>query len=331
VALPLTPPIPPMLAKLARSLPDGDHAFEPKLDGFRALVFRDGDAVELQSRHGNPLARYFPELVDAVRNLDERRVVLDGEIVAEDAPFTALMARLHPAKSRVALLAAETPARFAAFDVLAVGDVALLDEPLAERRARLAGVLAEPVPRIERIATGGAAEAAGWLRTHEGVIAKPLASRYLPGRRGWLKVKRARTADCVVAGFRVRADRALPSSLLLGLYEESGTLQHVGVAASFGIRQAEALLAELKPRLAPLAGHPWEHGFLIAGGSLGRLRGAAGRWTPEMTMDWVPVEPVLVAEVTYDQVDDRRFRHPARFVRWRPDRDPRTCTFDQLA
>jgi ATP-dependent DNA ligase len=331
VALPLRPPIPPMLAKLERSLPERDHAFEPKLDGFRALVFRDGDVVELQSRHGNPLARYFPELVDAVRALDARRVVLDGEIVADGAPFTALMARLHPAQSRVELLAHETPARFAAFDVLAVGDEALLGAPLAERRGRLETILAAPPPRVARVETGTAADAERWLETHEGVIAKPLASHYLPGKRGWLKVKRLRTADCVVAGFRRRVDRPLPSSLLLGLYDERGDLQHVGVAASFGVRRAEALLDELKPHVAPLVGHPWEHGFLLGGGSLGRLRGAAGRWTPDMTMDWTPIAPELVAEVTYDQVDDRRFRHPSRFVRWRSDRDPLTCTFDQLA
>jgi ATP-dependent DNA ligase len=318
-----------MLAKLERALPDGGHVFEPKLDGFRALVFRDGDAVELQSRHGNPLARYFPELVDAVRDLDVPRVVLDGEIVA-DAPFTALMARLHPAASRVALLAEETPARFVAFDVLAVGRDALLDVPLGDRRARLDGLLAAPPLRVARVEMGTAADAERWLETHEGVIAKPLMSRYEPGKRGWVKVKRVRTADCVVAGFRRRADRPLPSSLLLALYDDRGELQHVGVAASFGVRQAEALLGELEPRVVPVAGHPWEHGFLLGGGSLGRLRGAAGRWTPDMTMDWTPVAPVLVAEVVYDQVDDGRFRHPARFARWRPDRDPATCTFDQL-
>jgi ATP-dependent DNA ligase len=320
-----------MLAKLERTLPDGGYAFEPKLDGFRALVFRDGDAVELQSRHGNPLARYFPELVEAVRALAVRRVVLDGEIVPEDAPFTALMARLHPARSRVQTLAAETPARFAVFDVLALGDDALLDDPLAERRVHLDAVLADPPPRLDRVPTGDAADAARWLESHEGVIAKPLASPYQPGKRGWLKVKRVRTADCVVAGLRWRADCPLPSSLLLGLYDEGGALQHVGVAASFGVRQAQTLLDDLKPHVVPLAGHPWEHGFLLGGGSLGRLRGSAGRWTPDMTMDWTPVAPVLVAEVTYDQVDDRRFRHPSRFVRWRPDREPRTCTFEQLA
>jgi ATP-dependent DNA ligase len=332
VALPLTPPLAPMLAKLERALPDDDrHQFEPKLDGFRALAFRDGDDVVLQSRHGNPLARYFPELVDALRALDTPRMVLDGEIVAEDGPFTALMARLHPAASRVALLAEQAPVRYAAFDLLALGDESLLGQPLAARRERLDAALADPPPRVGRVERGDAADAARWLDDHEGVIAKPLASPYLPGKRGWSKVKRLRTADCVVAGFRWRADRPLPSSLLLGLHDGSGELHHVGVAASFGVRQAAALLAELERVVVPLAGHPWEHGFLLAGGSLGRLRGAAGRWTPDMTMDWTPVAPVLVAEVTYDQVDDGRFRHPSRFVRWRPDRDPRTCTFDQLA
>jgi ATP-dependent DNA ligase len=162
------------------------------------------------------------------------------------------------------------------------------------------------------------------------VIAKRRDLLYTPGKRTMLKIKRVRTADCVIAGFRWRVERPLPSSLLLGLYDRAGELHHVGVAASFGVRQAEALLERLRPLRVPLEGHPWEHGFLLGGGSLGRLRGAAGRWTPGMTMDWTPVAPELAAEVSYDQVDDQRFRHPARFLRWRDDRDPRSCTLDQL-
>jgi ATP-dependent DNA ligase len=320
---PLEPPIPPMLAKLAHDLPVDGWQYEPKLDGFRCLVFRDGGRVELQSRHGNPLARYFPEVVDA---LPRGTFVLDGELLSANGDFSALMQRLHPAASRVELLARETPVRFVAFDLLAEADTVLVTRPLRERRGRLEGV---GVPTVE--ATRAPERAAGWLDTYEGVVAKRLDSPYEPGKRAWVKVKRRRTADCVVAGFRLRAGRPLPSSLLLGLYDEGGALEHVGVASSFGVRQAGALLAELRPHVVPLEGHPWQRGFLVAGGSVGRLRGAAGRWVPGMTMDWVPVAPTLVAEVTYDQVDQRRFRHPARFVRWRPDRDPRSCTYAQLA
>jgi ATP-dependent DNA ligase len=312
-----------MLAKLADELPTGEVLYEPKLDGFRCLVFRDGDAVELQSRHGNPLARYFPEVVEQVRALAARRIVLDCELVARNGDFPALMQRLHPAASRVELLAKGTPASLVAFDVLALGDEVLLERPLRERRTHLVGDAVE--------ATASTDGARAWLATHEGVVVKSLAGTYQPGKRGWIKVKRRRTVECVVAGFRMRADRPLPSSLLLGLWDEQGALEHVGVAASFGVRQAESLLADLRPHVVTLPGHPWEHGFLLGGGSVGRLRGAAGRWAPGMTMDWTPLAPVLVAEVSYDQVDERRFRHPARFVRWRPDRDPLTCSFGQLA
>jgi ATP-dependent DNA ligase len=331
MTLPLEPPVPPMLARLARELPRSGHVYEPKWDGFRALAFRDGDALELQSRHGNPLARYFPELVAPLLALPEPRFVLDGEIVARGAPFPALMARLHPAASRVERLSRETPASFVAFDLLALGDELLLDAPFVERRARLERLLDGVRAPLELTpATDDPDEAGAWLDRYEGVIAKPRDQPYSPGRRTMVKVKRLRTADCVVAGFRWRVDRPLPSSLLLGLYDDTGTLHHVGVATSFGVRQAEQLLAELQPRRVPLEGHPWEHGFLVGGGAVGRLRGAAGRWVPGMTMDWVPVAPELVAEVSYDQVDEERFRHPARFRRWRPDREPRSCTFDQL-
>jgi ATP-dependent DNA ligase len=320
-----------MLAKLERSLPSDGHLYEPKWDGFRALAFRDGDAVELQSRHGNPLGRYFPELLEALLTLEAERFVLDGEIVALESDFPALMARLHPAQSRVERLRAETPASFVAFDVLAVDGESLLDEPFAARRARLESLFADAQPPLLLTpATDDVAAARVWLEEHEGVIAKRLDLLYSPGKRTMVKVKRERTADCVVAGFRWRVDRPLPSSLLLGLWDDE-RLEHVGVAASFGVRQAETLLEVLRPQVVPLEGHPWEHGFLIGGGAVGRLRGAAGRWVPGMTMDWTPVTPELVAELSYDQVDERRFRHPARFRRWRPDRDARSCTFDQLA
>lgn len=318
-----------MLARLADELPSDGYLFEPKLDGFRCVVFRDGHEVELQSRHGNPLARYFPEIVTAVRGIGEERVVLDGEIVGRGSGFVDLMHRLHPAASRVERLAVETPAQFVAFDLLAVGDESLLEAPLLERRRRLEALLAGSPVKVGQ-STARRDVASLWLETTEGVIAKPDDSRYLPGKRGWSKIKRRLTADCVVAGVRWRVERPLPSSLLLALYDEAGALEHVGVASSFGVTQARSLLDELQPHVVELAGHPWEHGFLVSGGASGRLRGAPGRWLPGMTMDWTPIAPVLVAEVSYDQVDARRFRHPARFVRWRRDRAPRSCTFDQL-
>jgi ATP-dependent DNA ligase len=319
-----------MLARLARELPHGDFLYEPKWDGFRCLVFRDRGGVELQSRHGNPLGRYFPELVDALCALPMARFAADGEIVAFDSEFAELLARLHPAASRVERLRDETPASLVLFDLLADADELLLDTPFAERRARLERLFAEVRPPLHLTpVTADPGVAAEWLERYEGVIAKPLDLVYSPGKRTMVKVKRERTADCVVAGFRWRVDRPLPSSLLLGLYDDE-ELRHVGIASSFGVRLAESLLAELKPRRVPLEGHPWEHGFLLAGGTTGRLRGAAGRWTPEMTMDWTPIAPELVAEVVYDQVDVDRFRHPARFRRWRPDRDPRSCTLEQL-
>ena len=329
--LPFQWPLPPMLGKLARALPRGDLLYEPKWDGFRCLAARDGDDVDLRSRHGNALSRYFPELVDGMRAAPAGRFVLDGEIVAPGAAFADLMARLHPAASRVDRLRRETPTVFVSFDLLVVEGESLLERPFAERRERLGRLLGDaPPPLVVTPATEDAAVAAAWLDRFEGVVAKPLEGAYEPGKRALLKVKRVRTADCVVAGFRWRVDRPLPSSLLLGLYDDAGALRHVGVASSFGAREAERLLEEVRPRVVPLEGHPWEHGFLLDGGPAGRLRGAAGRWAPGMTMDWTPLEPALVAEVSYDQVDVDRFRHPARFRRWRPDRDPRSCTFAQL-
>jgi ATP-dependent DNA ligase len=326
------PPVAPMLGRLVRELPAGDYLYEPKWDGFRCLAFRDGGDVELRSRHDRPLGRYFPEVVAALRVLDHERFVIDGEIVSS-AGFTALMGRLHPAASRVATLSAANPATLVAFDVLAVGDEDLRERPFVERRAALERL----VPGGERLrlttltADGAAAEE--WLDRRDGVdgvMAKPPELPYLAGKRALLKVKRERTLDCVVAGFRLLADRPLPSSLLLGLHD-GGELRHIGIAASFAESLRRELLHELRPLVVPLAGHPWERGFLVEGSPMGRLKGAAGRWTPgEMTLDWIPVAPVRVAEVTYDHVDADRLRHPARFRRWRGDRDPASCTFEQL-
>ena len=328
-----------MLGRLERELPGDGFLFEPKWDGFRCLVFRDGAGVDLRSRHDRPLARYFPEIVVGVRALASERVVLDGELVVVNPAgfdFAALMARLHPAASRVERLRRETPAAFVAFDILALGDDDVRERPFAERRALLADVLAGASPPVHLTPVTRDREiAAGWLERFQGagidgVVAKHEALRYEPGVRAMVKVKQERAADCVVAGFRWLAEKPLPSSLLLGLYDEAGALQHVGVASSFTERQRRLLLEELAPLVGPLEGHPWEHGFLAGGSPMGRLKGAAGRWTPDMERDWVPLAPVRVCEIGYDQLDADRFRHPARFRRWRPDREPDSCTFAQL-
>ncbi len=333
------PPLKPMLAKLARELPMGGCAYEPKWDGMRALVFRDGPEIDLRSRHDRPLARYFPELADALLALDEPRFVLDCEIVlpaGDGFDFSALLARMHPAASRVERLRRETPAVLIAFDLLAVGDGDRRDRPFAERRSALETLLARaPDPiRLAR-ATDDPSVAAAWLQAAapgiDGVVAKDLTQPYLAGRRAMTKVKLERTADCVVAGFRWLYDRPLLGSLLLGLYDADGVLEHIGVASSFTEARRRELLDEIAPFQTSLAGHPWERGFLLGGSPTGRLAGAAGRWSPEeMELDWVPLEPRLVCEVAYEHVDQDRFRHSARFRRWRPDRDPLSCRFDQL-
>jgi ATP-dependent DNA ligase len=331
MALPLTPPLKPMLARLARELPLGDFLYEPKWDGFRCLAFRDGDDVELWSRNDRPLARYFPELVEALRAVGMDAFVLDGEIVARD--FDALLARLHPAVSRIERLRRETPAELVAFDLLAVGRDDLRPLPFRDRRARLQSLLehAQPPVRVTD-ATRDAAAAEAWLDHPrvDGVVAKALDQPYEPGRRSLVKVKRERTADCVVAGFRWLVDRPLPSSLLLGLHDAEGALHHVGIASSFSEARRHELLDELRPLVMSLAGHPWQNGFLLEGSRMGKLKGAAQRWVPEMGQDWVPVAPVRVAEVAYDHVDGDRFRHPARFRRWRPDRDAASCRLADL-
>jgi ATP-dependent DNA ligase len=330
-----------MLARLARELPLGDYFYEPKWDGFRCLAFRDGADVDLRSRNGRPLARYFPELVEALLALGDDRFALDGEIVVasdDELDFTALLARLHPAASRVERLRHETPSQLIAFDVLAAGGVDLHSQPFVERRRVVEELLREAQPPLfVTPLTEDPVEAARWLDRYQGggidgVVAKHRDLRYEPGRRSMVKVKHEHTADCVVAGFRLLVDRPLPSSLLLGLYDDGGALRHVGIAAAFSAARRADLLQILRPLVVPLAGHPWEHGFQLAGSPAGRLPGAAGRWAPdEMEQDWIPVSPTLVCEVAYDQLDDRRFRHPARFRRWRPDRDASTCRLDQLA
>jgi ATP-dependent DNA ligase len=331
----------PMLGRLTRTLPEHGHLYEPKWDGFRALALRIDDVVELKSRHGRPFARYFPELVAGLRALPAERCLLDGEILVHDGrdwDFTALMARLHPAASRVERLAAETPAILMAFDLLMLDGDDLTQRPFSERRRVLEEVLHD-APASLRLSpqTDDPEVARGWLtrpadRATDGVMAKAVDGRYEPGARAMLKVKLERTADCVIAGLRgVPQPEPTVTSLLLGLYDAHDTLRHVGVASSFGRARGRELFERLRPLATGLEGHPWEQGFLLEGGALGRLKGAAGRWAPGMPMDWLPLRPVTVCEVAYDRVDDDRFRHPARLRRFREDREPASCRFDQLA
>ena len=334
--MPLSPPIAPMLARLERTLPVGDGLrYEPKWDGFRCLAFCAGGEVVLQSRNDRPLTRYFPEAVAGVRALGD--VVVDGELVVNvrgRADFPALMARLHPAASRVELLARETPACYVLFDLLAVGEEDLTGQPFAVRRDRLVALLTDPPPQLVATPqTDDPKAAADWLNAAsgsgiDGVVVKSADLRYEPGKRSMTKVKRLRTADCVVAGVRVHVDGGV-GSLLLGVYEDE-VLHHVGVVSSFAKAQRAELRDELAPLVTDLPGHPWEQGFALEGGAIGRLKGTAGRWKPGMVQDWLPLRPERVAEVSYDHLEGWRFRHPARFVRWRPDRTSRSCTVEQL-
>ncbi|HEY8072585.1 MAG TPA: ATP-dependent DNA ligase [Labilithrix sp.] len=331
------PPVAPMLAKLERSLRPG-FVYEPKWDGFRALAFVERGRVDLRSRNDKRLARYFPELAESLAAFGD--IVLDGEIVVLGAngalDFAALMARLHPAESRVERLRGETPAVFVAFDLLGSGDEDLRARPFVERRAELERALASaPSNVLVTPATRDLERARRWLERFrggglDGVVAKDPSAPYSAGRRTMIKVKHARTCECVVAGFRVLRDEPKVSSVLLGLYDGDRVV-HVGVVSQLAADARRALFDVLARDVVPLAGHPWEHGFGLERSPLGRLKGAAGRWDPtEMERDWNPLRPHRVWEVAYDTLDDARFRHPARLVRERPDRDPRSCTFDQL-
>jgi ATP-dependent DNA ligase len=331
-------PIAPMLARLTRELPREGFLFEPKWDGFRCLARRSDDEIDLRSRTGRPLSRYFPEIVTALAGLSAPAFTVDGELmvmVDGQADFADLMSRLHPAPSRVATLARETPASFMLFDLLEVTGRVLMGEPFAHRRRLLEEVFGEAsAPLFVTAITDEASVAAGWLdgaghKGIDGVVAKQPAQPYVPGKRTMLKVKPERTADCVVAGFRLFAGEPAVASLLLGLYDGE-RLRHVGVVASFPKARRRQLVGELTPAIVALHEHPWRDGFALEGGPIGRLPGAAGRWTPDLGLDWVPLRPERVVEVAYDQVDGVRFRHPARFVRWRPDRRADSCTVDQL-
>src|SRR4051794_17414790 len=318
----LEPPITPMLARLSRELPVGDYFYEPKWDGFRCLAFVSGPEVDLRSRHDRPFSRYFPEIVEALQTLPARDAIIDGEIVVvRDGrfDFEALMNRLHPAASRVARLRNESPAAFIAFDLLARDGAAYLSSGFAARRAQRGELFARAEPPLfVTPATHDIRVAEGWLGRYQGagvdgVVAKARELRYTAGARTMVKVKHEQTADCVVAGFRQVTDgRPLVASLMLGLYDdaEPPALEHIGVVVGFPLAQRHELYRALAPLTSSLAGHPWQHGFLTGGGALGRLRGSAGRWTPEMTQDWTAVRPERVVEVAYDQVDGTRLRHP---------------------
>jgi len=328
------PPVSPMLAKLARELPEaGGVLYEPKWDGFRCIVFRDGDEVELGSRNERPLTRYFPEVVDAVRANVPERCVIDGEVVIAGAgglDFDALQLRIHPADSRVRKLAGEIPASFVAFDALAVGDADLRGRPFGERRAALEAALAGAGPPVHLTpATADRDVARDWFARFEGagldgVVAKRVDLPYREDERVMVKVKHERTADCVVAGFRWHKSGGVVGSLLLGLYDEGGVLHHVGVTASFTMARRAELVAELEPYVI-------ESGVIESGGFTGRGPGDAhSRWNAKKDLSFVPMRPELVCEVAYDHLQGHRFRHATTFRRWRPDRDPPSCTYSQL-
>lgn len=330
-----------MLAKLVRELPTGPYLYEPKWDGFRAIVFRDGDEVEIGSRNEKPLTRYFPDLLEPLRASLPDRCVVDGEIVIateRGLDFDLLSLRIHPAKSRVVMLAEEHPASFVGFDLLAEGDIDFRDEPFAERRTRLERAFANAShPVLVTPATLDAGTAEEWFERFEGagldgVVAKPLDGQYLEGKRTMLKVKHQRTADCVVAGFRTHKDGEGVGSLLLGLYDDAGTLHHVGVASSFKAEFRAELGAHVEPyRDRAMDEHPWrEWAELAVEGDGQRRPGAQSRWNAGKDLSWEPLRIELVAEVAYEHLQGDRFRHTARFVRWRPDRDPSSCTYEQL-
>ncbi|MBD8870513.1 ATP-dependent DNA ligase [Nocardioides donggukensis] len=354
--LPVMPPVQPMLAKPVKGIPDpGKHgglSFEPKWDGFRCLLFKDGDEVELASRNTKPLTRYFPEVVAAAREQLPARCVLDGELfVALGSPgaarleFEVLQERIHPAESRITMLAEKTPASYVAFDLLALGDDALLYRPFSERRAALeealAGLAGAGGPCHLTRTTTDPDEAGQWFTRFEGagldgVIAKPLGATYQPNARTMLKIKHTRTADVVLCGYREHKtstpEQPLLGSMLLGLYAD-GALQHVGVSASFTAARRAELLAELQPLVCAIEDHPWgswlgSEEWAIANPD--RVPGTQSRWSQGKDLSFTPLRPERVLEVGYDHMEGRRFRHTAQFKRWRPDRDPASCDYGQL-
>jgi ATP-dependent DNA ligase len=328
-----------MLAKAVDKLPDQSLLYEPKWDGFRCIVFRDGDAVTLASRNGRPFNRYFPELQQPLLDHLPQRCVIDGEIVVPTSrglDFSALQMRIHPAESRVALLAAESPASFVAFDLLALDDTDLRPTPLSERRRKLELALENSAPPIYLTPTSrDKAQGLAWFDEFEGagldgVIAKPLDGPYEENRRGWYKLKPVRSADCVVAGFRWHKNEGV-GSLLLGLHDNTGKLHNVGVATSFTKTRRMELIEELAPlRPIDFGDHPWVDWESAEAHQGQRLPGGPSRWSAGKDLSWEPLRIDLVAEVKYDQLQDARFRHATRLLRWRPDRSPESCTYAQL-
>jgi len=339
---PIAPPIEPMLATLAEGIPaEGEFLFEPKWDGFRAIVYRGASELYIQSRDSRPLDRYFPELHDALLAQLPEGCVVDGEVVIvtpHGLDFDLLQLRLHPAASRVAKLAKETPASFVAFDVLAAGGRDLMAEPQLARRKALEQLLQDvgpPVYLTPMTKDRGTAER--WLAEFEGagldgVVAKVPESPYLPGKRVMIKIKHARTADCVVAGFRFHKSGAdALGSLLLGLYDDGGVLQHVGVTSSFKMATRKALVHELAPlRKGALEGHPWRGWAEMDAATMSRMPGGQSRWSAGKDLSWEPLRVERVCEVKYDHLQGNRFRHAAVFLRWRPDKQPEDCRYDQL-
>ncbi|MFF4242888.1 ATP-dependent DNA ligase [Streptomyces sp. NPDC001822] len=336
--LPVMPPVKPMLAKSVKKIPPGMQ-YEAKWDGFRAIVHRDGDEVVIGSRTGKPLTRYFPEVVAAVRENLPPRCVIDGEIVLPwegRLDFDRLSERIHPADSRVRLLAGETPAALVAFDILALDDTSLLSAPQTERRAVLEGALAGASPPVHVApATTDPALAQDWFERYEGagldgVVAKPLDLPYRPDTRAMYKIKHERTADCVVAGYRFHKSGPVVGSLLLGLYDARGSLQHVGVCAAFTMKRRAELLEELDPLRIDPAAHPWSAWADATAHEGSRLPGAPSRWSGKKDLSWVALSPERVCEVAYDHMEGDRFRHTTQFRRWRPDRTATGCTYAQL-
>jgi ATP-dependent DNA ligase len=348
--LPVMPPVQPMLAKPVKGIPDpgkfGGLSFEPKWDGFRCLVFKDGDEVELASRNTKPLTRYFPEVVAAAREQLPERCVLDGELFvalggAGEArlEFEILQERIHPANSRITMLAEKTPASYVAFDLLALGDESFVGRPFAERRAAMEEALADlDGPCHLTRTTTDPAEAEQWFTQFEGagldgVIAKPLGATYQQNARTMLKIKHSRTADVVLCGYREHKtstpENPLLGSLLLGLYDD-GKLQHIGVSASFTAARRAELIAELQPLVCPIEEHPWGEWAEWAIANPDRVPGTQSRWSQGKDLSFTPLRPERVLEVGYDHMEGRRFRHTAQFKRWRPDRDPESCGYEQL-
>jgi ATP-dependent DNA ligase len=341
VQLPVMPPIAPMLAKAVDEIPTGDLSYEPKWDGFRSIVFRDGDQVEIGSRNERPMTRYFPDVVEAVKaNLPER-IVVDGEIVVPDPSgtrleFETLQMRIHPAASRVRMLAEQTPAHFVAFDLLAVGDRDLMPEPFRERRRALEEALARATTPIHLTpATLDRDVAERWFHQFEGagldgLVAKPLGGTYQPDKRVMFKVKHVRTADCVVAGYRVhKAEKEAIGSLLLGLYDGQGNLANVGVVGAFPMERRRQLFKEMQPLVTTFENHPWDWSRLETEARTPRSS-EFSRWSAGKDLSFVPLRPERVVEVRYDHMEGPRFRHTTQFVRWRADREPQSCTFEQL-